>query len=60
MKRKIENFLSGICETNAEKEINSWQKLLHQKLRPEEAYFIRKDWLTDDDNKHGFFSEIIM
>lgn len=57
-KKEIFRFLKGICEMNAQKEIDSWQSLLHRKLRPEEAYFIRKDWSADD--KHGFFSEIIM
>lgn len=59
MKRKIEKFLKRICAKNAQKEITSWERILHRKLRPEEAYFIRKDWLSADD-KHGFFPEIIM
>ena len=58
MKRKIEKFLKGICKKNAQKEITSWERILQRNLRPEEAYFIRKDWSADD--KHGFFSEIIM
>lgn len=59
MKRKIEKFLKRICAKNAQKEITSWERILHRQLRPEEAYFIRKDWLSADD-KHGFFPEIIM
>lgn len=56
MKRKIENFLKGICEKNAEMEIDTWQKLLKRKLEKFERYFVRQDWLTDEDS--DFFSDV--
>lgn len=55
-KKEIFRFLKGICEMNAQMEINTWQKLLHRKLRPEEVCFIRKDWLNDEDS--DFFSDV--
>ena len=41
---------------NAQKEINSWQKLLQRKLEPYERYFVLQDWLNDEDS--DFFSDV--
>lgn len=53
MKRKeIEKFLKRICAKNAQKEINTWQKLLHRKLNDLERYMIQHDWMNDDLHHH--------
>lgn len=56
-KKEIFRFLKGICEMNAQKEIDSWQKLLQRKLEPYERYFVLQDWLNDEDLSN-FFSDV--